>query len=565
MTNHFSNLCVCLILLAIAFACARPQAPTGGPKDEEPPEVVETSPKNGTLLFKGNKISMEFNEYIKLNDIKGELTITPKINEDYEYKYNKRTVELDNLELDDSTTYTFNFGVGVTDITENNPAENLLLIFSTGDFLDSLNITGKVTEILTGEPIENALVAIYDVNDTLDVFTGRASYSIRANEKGQFKFTNIKNGQYRLYAVNDQNKNFKCEPDTESFGFLGDIINLQQDYDSLDIYTRKRNFRPFKLTNLRSSGKFYEARFNKYVMSYDLRAADDTTRTLYSNLTDKNEVLRIYNTLQDVDSLEVKLTAYDTINQSVDTLFYIKFPESKRKSPDFSVNLREGEISTDKVFTGRITFNKPIRYLNADSLFFEYDSITVQIIDTLEDLTWNFNRTELSIEKLLDQSLLNKDTVSKTVIEKPQRRIQGKASFEGRSPANQVKLVIGENAFISVERDSSTQINETYSFTNPANLGVIRGEIITDYPSFIVQLTDKNFEVKRELLNQKIFEFKDLQPGDYKIRIFIDINENGKWDEGQVSNFTEPEPIYHLNKILELRANWELNEIINIE
>ena len=554
-----------LIPIVITISCARPQAPTGGPKDEAPPELLESNPTSGTLMFDGKKISMEFNEYIEFDNLKRELTITPKINEDYEYKYNKKTVELDNLQLEDSTTYTFNFGVGVTDITEKNPAENLLLIFSTGDYLDSLNISGKVTEILTGEPIENALLAIYEINDTLDVFTGRASYSIRANEEGQFKFTNIKNGQYRLYAVDDQNTNFKCEPDTESFGFLGDIINLEQDYDSLEIYTRKRNFKPFKLTNLRPSGKYYEARFNKYIMSYKLKAVEDTSKTLYSNLTDKNEVLRIYNTRPDLDSIQVSLTAYDTINQAVDTVVYIKFSESKRQSPDFNVSLRHGEISTSNLFNGRIAFNKPVRYLNTDSLLFQYDSTTVQPIDTIQDFTWNDNRTELLINKLLDPELLNKDTVSKPVDTKPQRRIPGKESFEGKSASNKVTLLLGANSFVSVEMDSSARITESYNFVNSANLGVIKGEIITDYPSFIIQLTDKSFDVKRELRDAKVFEFEDLQPADYQIRILIDTNQNGKWDEGQVSDFTEPEPVYHLNKVLTLRPNWELNEIITIE
>lgn len=360
MTNHSSFHYLLMLLPILALSCARPQSPTGGPKDEDPPELVLANPQKETLLFKGDEISLEFNEYIKLKNIKNELTVTPKINEDYEFQYNKKTVKLTNLQLEDSTTYTFNFGGAVTDITENNPAENLLIIFSTGDFLDSLSINGSVTDILTGEPVENALLAIYDINDTLDVFTGRAQYSIKANKEGQFNFTNIKNGQYRIYAVDDQNKNFKCEPDKEPFGFLGDIIDLQQNYDSLKLYTRKRNFRPFKLTNLRNSGKYYEARFNKYVMSYQLEAVNDSLRRLFSTLTDKNEVLRIYNNIKNLDSLQVHLTAFDTINQSIDTLFYLKFQESKRKSPDFNVNLRDSEINTSAVFNGKIAFNKPV-------------------------------------------------------------------------------------------------------------------------------------------------------------------------------------------------------------
>ncbi|MDN5214601.1 Ig-like domain-containing protein [Fulvivirgaceae bacterium BMA12] len=564
MTNHSFFHYLLILLPVLALSCARPQSPTGGPKDEDPPELVEANPQKETLLFKGDEISMEFNEYIKLKNIKNELTVTPKINEDYEFQYNKKTVKLTNLQLEDSTTYTFNFGGAVTDITENNPAENLLIIFSTGDFLDSLSINGSVTDILTGERVENALLAIYDINDTLDVFTGRAQYSIKANKEGQFNFTNIKNGQYRIYAVDDQNKNFECEPDKESFGFLGEIIDLQQNYDSLKLYTRKRNFRSFKLTNLRTTGKYFEARFNKYVMSYQLEAVNDSLRRLFSTLTDKNEVLRIYNNIKTLDSLQVHLTAFDTINQSIDTLFYLKFQESKRKSPDFNVNLRDSEINTSAVFNGKITFNKPVLYLNTDSLLFQYDSTTVQNIDSLTDLKWNDNRTELTIQKQLNPDLINKDT---TTAPKPtnQRRIPGKESFDAKNPNNKVTLLIPDNTFISIEMDSSAQITEEYNFTSSANLGIIMGEVFTDFPAFIIQLTNTNFEVQAEIINKKKYKFNDLKPGDYKIRVLIDTNQNGQWDPGDVSDFIEPEPVYHLNKTLTVRPNWELNENINIE
>jgi len=206
-------------MVMLFLACARPQAPTGGPRDEDPPELTFSDPAIETIMFNGTEITMEFNEYIKLQDVKRELTVTPKINDDYEYKYNKRKVTLSNLELADSTTYTFNFGGAVVDITENNPVENLLIIFSTGDYLDSLSITGKVYDILTGEPLENALLSLYQINDTLNIFSGRAQYSIKANENGQFKFTNLKNGTYLLYSFDDKNANFKCESDKEGFGF----------------------------------------------------------------------------------------------------------------------------------------------------------------------------------------------------------------------------------------------------------------------------------------------------------------------------------------------------------
>ena len=112
--------------------------------------------------------------------------------------------------------------------------------------------------------------------------------------------------------------------------------------------------------------------------------------------------------------------------------------------------------------------------------------------------------------------------------------------------------------------DSSARITEEYNFTSSANLGIIRGEVITDFNTFIIQLTNTDFEVQAEILNQKQYEFNDLKPGDYKIRVLIDTNQNGQWDPGKASDFIEPEPVYHLNKTLTVRPNWELNENINI-
>lgn len=564
--SNFKNIkyIICIIIL---FGCARPQPPTGGPKDEEPPNLLNSTPSNETLNFKDNTITLEFDEYIKLNNIKNALNVTPKINEDYEYKIKKTKVYLSNLILEDSITYTFNFGEGVTDVTENNPAENLIIIFSTGSFLDSLNINGNVTEILTGQPLEKALLALYDITDTLDIFTGRAKYTVNADEAGNFNFTNLKNGKYRLYTVNDNNKNFKCEPDKESFGFYSNIIDLNQDYDSLKLYTRKRNFKPFKITNLRTTGKYFEIRSSKYISSYQLVATQDSSMEIYSNRVDNNHNIRIYNTLEFTDSIQVHLSAADTINQSIDTLFYLKFQESNRKSPDFNITIKDATLKPDNVFRATVSANKPVYKINTDSIYFKYDSITFIPIDLNQNIIWNNNKTSFSIEKQLDPAMLKKKVDSKqpeTDKDKKEIRVPGKGNFKSNQQNNKVTLFIGSSAIISVEQDSSIQITEDFHFTETVNFGKIKCDIISEYTHFIVQLMNASNEVIEEIKNQIKFEFKDLEPGDYNIRILIDDNQNGRWDEGTVEDFTAPEPVFHLNKTIPLRANWEENETITI-
>ncbi len=560
-----SFLLLTILVYAIVISCARPQAPTGGPKDEDPPELIDLTPKQESLNFKGNSISLNFNEYVQLNKLKTELNVTPNINEDYEYKIKKTAVILSKLQLEDSTTYTFNFGEGVVDITEKNPAENLIVIFSTGNFLDSLNISGKVNDILTGKPLDKGLVALYDVNDTLDIFSGRAKYTVKTNETGNFNFTNLKNGKYFLYVTGDNNKNFKCEPDKETFGYYQGEIDLNQPLDSIKLYTRKRNFKPFKITNLRNTGKYYEIRTNKYISEYNLINPKDTTQIIYSNKVDENKNIRIYNTLKEVDSIQLHLQLYDTIQQEIDTLFYLKFQESNRTSPDFNLSLKDVSLKPDNIFRAKLVGNKPILHLNPDSIYIQYDSLTLDALKPDTEIVWNKQKTSFEIKKQLNPDLLKKqepDSIKKE--NKPKRRVPGKESFSNNLQNNNITFNIKPGSIISVENDSSTLITENLQFTKTVNFAIINFELITTETHFIAQLSDKSDNIVEEIKNQKQFSFIHLLPGEYKLRVLIDANQNGKWDEGTVKDFILPEPVYHLDKTINIRANWEVNETVTI-
>ena len=546
--------------------CARPKAPTGGEKDEIPPKLVEVNPKSGTLNFKGTKIIMKFDEYVKLDKIKKELSITPRINDDFEYKQNKETIVLSNLKLDDSTTYTFNFGNAVKDITEGNIVENMIVFFSTGDYLDSLSINGTVKNLMTNIPISKATVALYDVGDTLDIFTGKARYAIKTDEKGFYQFNNIKNGKYYIYAYNDKNKNQTCQSDKgEAFGFVSDTLNLQENVDSLHVLIRSRNIKPLKMLKAKASGKYFEVKFNKYMVEYDIKPTD-TTKTILSNPTDENHAIRIYNTLPVNDSLLIHLTASDSVGQKVDSIFFLKFLESSRKTASFNSNIAEAKILPNEIFNGKITFSKPITQITTDSLYFQYDSLTFEKIDTVEDFYWNKNRTTLTITKQLHSELYKVaiDSVKKDSIKtKPKKRVPGADSFNGGKGAAHVTLYFGNRSFISVDSDTSKVMQKDLRFSKENSFGVIKGTIQTNYKSYTIQLLTKKYDLVTEQKNTKTFEFRNVSPGEYRIRILIDENENGSWEIGDIKTRAKPEPIYHLDKIIPIRANWETVENIN--
>src|SRR5690606_32546440 len=207
MKNAFIRYHAVVFLLFIA-SCARQSSPMGGPKDEEPPQLISSQPESESTNIKPSTIELVFSEYIKVENPTKQIIITPRINtEEIEFAAirNRLTIDL-NQELEDSTTYVFNFQKSVQDITEGNPAAHLKLVFSTADTIDSLKFSGKVKHIFPDDnQVVDILIGLYPEGDTTDLFTAPPYYVAQADSSGNFEITNIKTGNYLAYAWHDQN------------------------------------------------------------------------------------------------------------------------------------------------------------------------------------------------------------------------------------------------------------------------------------------------------------------------------------------------------------------------
>ena len=153
MIRFFSS---CLLILLL-YSCATPTTPTGGPRDENPPQIDTTlSTPNFQTRFLKQDISLTFNEWVMLEDVFNQVIISPPLQFKPEIYIKKKSVIIkwDEREtLRENVTYTFNFGESVKDLTEKNPAEKLRFVFSTGDFIDSLTLSGKVVDAVDGKPL----------------------------------------------------------------------------------------------------------------------------------------------------------------------------------------------------------------------------------------------------------------------------------------------------------------------------------------------------------------------------------------------------------------------------
>ncbi|MCZ6900455.1 MAG: Ig-like domain-containing protein [Bacteroidetes bacterium] len=611
--SWFFNLILPAILLGVLVSCANVRPPRGGPKDTIPPLMIASIPFHESLNFEGDEINIQFHERIIIADLNNKLIITPRLDEEFDYKTGKYDLTIIlNEKLKDSTTYTFNFADAVKDITEGNPAENAVIAFSTGNYLDSLIIQGTVIDLLTAQPIENSVVAIYELTDTLDIFSGSPRYFTRTNESGVFKLENIKNVQFEIYAFIDNNRNLQNESSREKYGFLFDPIDPDVDTDSASFWVipiQKLDISELELIGNRSTGKYYELAFSKPLIDYTLTSTN--ADTLFSNFIDENRGIRIYQTFSIKDSLAVKIQVNDSIGFALDTLFYLQFQESKRKPSEFKESFKpKNRESVDNNFEGIYRFNKPITTVNTDSLFIELDSLAILPFDPQKDLIWDKHHTKLTFKKYIDPQLfkeadnrkleiirlqreLNKridslvqlwhndslgtydrsllidllgydpDTIERDDSRARQRYLPLNPIGYLSSPPGQFKLFMARGSFITADNDSSAVVERRYSFKNPLNFGIIRGSIVTSDSSFFIQLLNEKFKVIQEIVNQADYEFRDVPPGKYFIRILQDKNNNGKWDFGNILEGVEPEPVIFYPDIIPVKKNWELeNELM---
>ncbi|MDQ3392840.1 MAG: Ig-like domain-containing domain, partial [Bacteroidota bacterium] len=286
-------------------------------------------------------------EPVKVEDVKKQIIITPPIEEEkYEIKVKNNVVTFQLKDkLQPNTTYTINMGEAVRDITESNRARNIILGFSTGNYIDSLSISGNVTHLMQGKAAFNAIVGIYKADDTLDIFTKRPLYLTKTDSAGNFQLSNLKNDKYRIYSFIDKNDNLKCDPLTESFGFKEDIIKLDSGISNVNIKLFRQDTRELKIQSSRPDGQYFLIKFNKYVKDYEIIPESNTVR-VFHNIIEENKTIRIYNTFNQ-DSLKTSVVAYDTLDNKYINDVTMYFISSKKAKEPFNVSVAPSE--TEKI------------------------------------------------------------------------------------------------------------------------------------------------------------------------------------------------------------------------
>lgn len=536
MRYKFSSIIFGLFVLLSIINCAKRGNPTGGEKDITPPVLVSASPKNNTTNFNQKEIRIYFDEYIKLKNIQKQLIVSPPFEnlpdiypQGTASKYIKIRI---NDTLKENTTYVFNFGQSVTDNNEGNPYSFFSYVFSTGDYIDSLNLKGHITDAFAKEADNFVSVMLYEADSTYSdsiVYKKTPKYITNTLDSlTTFELTNLKAGKYLLVAMKDQANNYKFDQKTDKIAFISDFVTIPTDsVYRLNLFKEIPNYRPAKPA---------QASENRIIFGYE-------------GISDDMHIELLTDTPTDFDSRVLKDEEKDTLHYwfkpfETDSLVFAISNEREKVIDTFTVRLRELGKDTLVINPAKNNslFQKP---------FAIKANIPIAAIDTSKIEVFDKDTIPLRYTYNLDEK---------------QNEIRLKWKVD---PDQKYYINALPNAIKDLYGNTNDTLNYNASTKSLSDLGSIKITLnnVSEYP-VIIQLTNNNGEVKNEIYadsKQPFYEFNYQEPGKYFIRIIFDSNKNGKWDTGNYLQKIVPERIVYFPDEIELRANWEIEQSFTLE
>lgn len=605
-----------LLLLALFTSCARMGNPDGGWYDETPPHVVGAIPSDRGVNNHSNKVIINFDEFIKVESATEKVVVSPPQLESPEIKASGKRIIVELKDsLKENTTYTIDFSDAITDNNEGNPLGNYTYSFSTGDQIDTLEVSGTVLTAENLEPVKGTLVGLYKLDDNqLDSLKNGQPYSFlnhifkeqpilrvsRTDSRGRFIIRGIAPGSYRVVALTDVDGNFFYSQASEALAFNHDIVvpscgpDVRQDTvwtDSLHIrdiqqvnythfrpddiilreFTKEQADRFFQKAERKEANKvqlFFSGPSSRKPeikgLNFDEKGAfiteftsknDTCTYWLKDSALINNDTLQVQLTYDMTDSLGVLVPQTDTLEILSKQPYEKRMKELKKEMDEWqkklTKRLKKGEEVTDTIFP-----QKPLepKYTVAQQIAPD-QSIYIDIPVPLAKV--DTNAIHLYIKQ--DDQWYN----DKILIRQRQ--------LENSTPRNlEVLAEWRPECEYSFEVDTLAFEDIYGRVSKPYKVG-IKVKSLDDFSSLfvkphyqgndsiIIQMLDKGEKVIKEALTvDGVAEFYYVKPGDYYLRAIIDRNGNGKWDTGNFEQDLQPEEVYYLPEKVTCREKWDV-------
>lgn len=591
---------IALVSVIIAmYACASMGTPDGGPEDYDPPKFVRSTPEPNAINYNKKKVTIEFDEFIKLEKASEKVIISPPQAEAPEVRASGKKVIVqfqDSIKQD--ITYTIDFGDAIVDNNANNPLGQFAFAFSSGNTVDTMAVSGTVLNAENLEPIKGIQVGLHkNLNDSAFVKLPFDRIS-RTDSRGRFTIRGVAPGKYRIYALMDGNQNFFFDSKTEQVAWSNSLIvpsmepAVRQDtvWNALDTakidtiktvnYTRflpdNIMLRAFKEENdfqyLQKSERPKTNQFSIYFSAKNkelpaVKGLDFDEQKLIVEANSRKDSLLYWITdtvLCERDTLTLQLDywATDTLKQLVpktDTLRFVnKIPRERRLA------MREEEMKKKEK-------ERKKRARKGDTLSVETKFLGINVdapssLDLNRNITVSFDEPITSIDTAAIHMTHKVDTVwqdipflfvADTVAP---RRYEILADWK---PGDEYRLNIDSLAFQGVYGLRTDKVEKSLKVKTLEDYGTLYLNITGAGPHAIVQLLNSSDAVIRQqpVTDKGTCDFYFLQPSTkYYIRLFNDSNNNGKWDTGSYEQKFQAEEVYYSPKVWEMKANFEFEE-----
>lgn len=574
----------------IMVACASIGRPEGGPRDEMPPIFIKSIPTQGQTNVNSNKIEIFFDENLKVDDVSNKVVISPaqKAMPSITANGKKVSVELRDT-LIPNTTYTIDFSDAIRDLNEGNPVDGFALDFSTGDSIDSLRISGMLFEARNLEPAQGMIVGVYSNLADSAISTLPLERISKTNQLGQFTIRGLKPGYYRIFAINDKNRDFHWDrsedvafydvalsPSVEPIEVM-DTLRASDGKDSL-VSRQGVKFLPNNVL-LTWFNEGYAAQYLKDYkrpernrITFDFATKADTLPQITIINGEKAgldiDEWALLNAGETLDTLEywindsiilaqdsilvaaryLRTDTNENLSWTTDTLkLFYKEPKKKKK--------KDKDDETDSIPEVKFLnwtlqaanpqdINKPLRFLSSQPLaFIDNNGVNLYI---KRDTIWE----SLPSPRILPDTsgYILKYTIP----------------YEWQA-GEKYKLEIDSASLIGIYNECNKPYKQEFSVRPTEDyVNLFFNVSGTDLPVIVELLDGSDKVVATAPVIEGKASFNFLLPGKYFARAFIDNNNNGEYDTGKLLDKQQPEEVYYYPKIINAKKNWDIEQSWNI-
>ena len=600
------NLLLCLLALLLTAACASIGNPDGGRFDETPPRVVGSSPADGAVNVSKRKVQILFDEYIKLEKASEKVVISPPQIEPANVRADGKRVKVDFYDsLRANTTYTIDFSDAIEDNNEGNPMGQYTFSFSTGDVIDTMQVSGRVLNAADLEPIKGIMVGLYPAdstwNDTL--FRTRPFLRVsRTNGEGRFTIKGVKDGAYRVRALDDKDGDFVFSQKNERVAFdtavyvTGSFPDVRMDtvwrdslwYDSIrvvpythytpddvlllafledgqerhllkTVYPEPTNFTFYFTAPSDSTPRIKGLNFDERCLVADASLKNDTVTFWVTDtaLIHRQDTLSMILSYMETDTLGQLVVTNDTLDLSPKTT-YAKIAAERSKQIEAWEKDRERRQKKAK---------KPLPYEENP-----YERTWLEAgFKPSGSLAPNQNVRYLAKEPILEVDTtkihfyVKKDTdwlPAPFLFMPEERSAKSYMLYAEWEPGQKYRFVMDTAAVVSVLEHESKSVRQEFHVRAVEEYGSIFIHVISPDTGVVVQLLSKNDKVEAQQRTDKEgnADFFFMKPGEYYMRCYVDANGNGQWDTGDYASGLQPERVYYFGKPLPLKAQWDLRQ-----